>query len=418
MSQLPQFYTQYKTFNDAQASLVNKVSSTIKPDLHAIMLNAHMQLMEESSLYKNSLRMPFFVFSNQQYEHLLLLTNTKIKRIADFNPAVEALFTSLTSQSDIDTYFNLWFAPRGGIATDYTAKAFQVAGNNISKTVELLYPLRGLSLNELINEVNKLSVYEYAMFYTAYASALDTFIPGLIDEGIKRGVDYLNDILANPLNFMVSSKINEMRLANTALILEALSQPKTSLVFQSEYTKNLDLSLYTRLKQADIVEDIPNLPRLDVTKVIDVWRHNAQVKLGDLNAELKNYPQFPEGSKFDLLKVAVAIVAVALVAPYAASYVTSTVKLAATKISALGSAAMTKTGELATIATGKAVDEKITEIKTGLLEQEKETIISDKSENQKTITASQKTIHTNQAKPNEGSLLTGSLFIAALLLSI
>lgn len=353
-------FSAYKLFPVMLSQFISGHRAAGKDIAQAVYMNAYRFYMMD---LKNAgvLRMNFFVFTKAQAAAIEQLAKEKFANFAILDPFAEALFMSQRSKWDIDQYFNLYFAPVTGLFnTDAGITAYKIAGKTL-----------GLSFNnvsELVEQVKVLSLEDYALFTASVVGGIKSLNPEGYAQGVDRFKDHLNSIYTNPNNFRTSANTFDRDISNTQIILAALNLPKDNLIFQDEYLKNLDLSLYTRMLIANDSEKIPfGLERLDVVKAIKVWRHNSRVRLGDISGTLESYPVVPESKNYAkyLVIAVVSVVAIALVAPYALN----AMSVVTAKATALGSAAMTKAGTLLTMATDAAVKSEVAEIENKYLEE-------------------------------------------------
>jgi len=292
------------------------------------------------------------------------------------NPFAEAMFLLQSSQYEIDTYFNLFFSPRsGGYNQEQYINAFYETGKALG------YPSK--TLTELTTHIKKLNVSDYAQFYSGVVTGLKVFNPDQYENALGKFRDLTQGVLFNLENFLNKGDSMQSLLANQFVIIEALKLPKSSLVYQEEFFKNLDLSLFTRLKIKGISALIPPHPRLNWLKTAEVWRHNARATLGDINDKQLPYILYPKKDSTiqKAIMIASAVVAVVIIAPYLGATLSSSIKSAASAVSNLGKAAVTKVGELTTMASGAAVSDAEARIENLVLGSMKETVQADEIKN-------------------------------------
>lgn len=360
-------FSAYKTFPAMMTSFVARHKEVNADIASAVFMNAYKFYMLDLT-QAGALRMDFFVFSKEQAADIEAIALDKFKMLAILDPFAEALFMTQNSRHAIDKYFNIYFAPSEGLtSTQIGVDAFMLAGATLG--------MEFTDISNLARQVDALSINDYALFTALLVGGIKSLNPQAYMDGINRFKDYLNNILVNPDNFKSSASPLESGIANTQIIMDALRLPKDNVVFQREYLKNLDLSLVTRMMLGGNMEMIPdNQPRLEVDKAINIWRYNSRIRVGDISGELLPYPSYPEEKDYGkyLRNVVIAVIAIAIVAPYALSSMGAGVAKGTT----LGAEALATGGQIAVTATGAAVGTVVSVVKNNLLDD----LIGDKEE--------------------------------------
>jgi len=381
-------FTDYKTLPEMLNAFIASNAGQGQ-DVARIVYLSSVQEYVDSLSAAGILRMPFYVFNSEQVQAITEIVNAKVANLAVIDPFAEILFQTQNSKYDIDQYFNLWFAPLSGMFnTQAAVDAYMLVGE--------YFEIPFNDINELAQAVKTLSVNEYASFMAGVVTGIKSLNPQGYIDGINRFTDYQDNILFNLENFQSSNNAIDRAIANRQIIFNALALPKDNIVFQTEYLKNLDLSLFTRLLQNGLQELPPNNPRLDYVSAILIWRHNARVKLGDISGEILIYQLVPEKDSWQtkLGTGVAAFVAVALIAPYVVSTVVPAIKTAAAKVATWAGA---KTGEVAVTAATKSMEQALADIKNSELEIEKFKLEEEQKETQRQANIS--TSDTNYLAP-------------------
>jgi hypothetical protein len=366
-------FSAYKTFPEVMNNFVSTYPKEKQEQAEVLFYNGHYKFMRKMSK-AGVLRMPFYVFTAKEAQAIKDHAKGMVESIEDIDAFAERLFLSKLSKYDIDTYFNLYFAPMDGLwNTEQGINAFKFAGVSMGAPSS--------DVGDVADFVDAMELEDYATFWAIVVSKIKVLNPQGYADGINRFIDKLNGILFNPENFISADLERDSYMANEQMIIEALKLPKDNLVFRAEYIKNMDLMLYTRMIIINDMEIIPaEQPRLDFTQAIETWRHNARVRLGDVTGELQQYRSYPKEDDAwykDPIKAIVAIVAIALIAPYAIAAVKTAAAWTAAKTSALYTAAVSKVGELGLIGTAEALKETEARIDNLLLDNDKREVEQD-----------------------------------------
>jgi len=368
-------FSTYQTLPQLMAGFVARNPALGRDIATAIYLNAHNFYMRELAA-KNTLRMVYYVFSKNEVVALENLAKSKLERVAILDPFAEALFISQNSRADIDTLFNLYFAPSGGLFNNVAAvDAYKIAAKN--------YGIDFLDVDNLVYQVKKLPVHQYAVFMASVVSGIKVLNPQGYADGINKFKDFLNETLVNINSYISSAQGQAREIANRQTIIDALELPKNNLAFQEEYLKNLDLSLFTRMALQGLSEVVPRDDNLVLSKVMGVWRNNARSKLGDINTAVLPYPVHPPSTDYTKIVagIAITVVAIAVVAPYALSAANAAIA----KTTALGAAAVGKVGAIATTATTAAIKTKAAIAQNEAIEKEKQKTLAQLNETQSAL---------------------------------